>query len=240
MDTTNPERPRAEEYAALHSEVLSLHKRCLAILGGTVALSAVAIWGWLELVQTSQTHGHLLALVLAYIVVAAMAVTYKFYERGLQVASYLEVFHEPDTLGWQSRSRQIPEFIRRRKTAQRRSVANLLEPRVIAYVYLPLVAVAALLILASPITNVRLWRLAPAAFALGLGTYLFLELGFFFEQRHEWWRWWWSEYRRLESTEPGKSLPTPPCIEGQHDPVTSVVGLLFLEVAVLFLLGLTL
>jgi hypothetical protein len=234
------ETARAEEYGALGAELRSLHSRSIAILGGALAVSSVAVWRWLEFVQGSKdTHAHMVALFVAFFVASAMAVTYKLYEDGFRIAAYLEVFHEDRVPGWHSRDRRIRDFIRGRGGVQRRSLANLLEPRLLAYLYLPLVVTAALLILASPLTAVRTWSLAPAALALGLGTYLFLELGFFLDRRHDWWRWWWKEYMRLEGTGPDLRTRAPRVPQG-HDPATAMIGLLLLELMILFLLGLLL
>jgi hypothetical protein len=229
---------RFEEYTALRNDLRSLRNSSFAFLGGTLAVSGIAVWRWLDFVQASKdAHANVLALFLAYIVVTAMALSCRFYDDGFRIAAYLEVFHE-GRLGWQQRNRGMGGFIGRRGTVQRRSLANLLEPRLVAYLYLPLVVAASLLILASPVTAVRTWSLAPAALALGAGTYLFLKLGFFLDRRDDWWRWWWSEYGRLEDTEPGER--PQPLAEGRHDPATTVIGLLLLVVALLFILGLVL
>lgn len=230
----------AEEYRSLGAELRSLHSRSIAILGGALAVSSVAVWRWLEFVQASKdTHAHMVALFVAFLVASAMAVTYKLYEDGFSIAAYVEVFHEDRVPGWQSRDRRIRDFIRGRGGVQRHSLANLLEPRLLAYLYLPLVVTAGLLILASPLTAVRTWSLAPAALALGLGTYLFLELGFFLDRRHDWWRWWWKEYRRLEGTEPDLKTRAPR-VPQKHDPAMAMIALLLLELMILFLLGLLL
>jgi hypothetical protein len=231
---------RAEEYRSLGAELRGLHNRSIAILGGALAVSSLAVWRWLEFAQVSKdTHAHLVALFVAFFVASAMAVTYRLYEDGFRIAAYVEVFHEDRVPGWHSRDRRIRDFIRGRGGVQRRSLANVLEPRLLAYLYLPLVVTAGLLILASPLTAVRAWSLAPAALALGLGTYLYLELGFFLERRHDWWRWWWKEYMRLEGTEPDPKTRAPRVPQG-HDPAMAMIGLLLLELIILFLLGLLL
>jgi hypothetical protein len=232
------ETARAEEYGALGAELRSLRNRSIAILGGALAVSSVAVWRWLEFVQGSKdTHAHMVALFVAFFVASAMAITYKLYEDGFRIAAYVEVFHEDRVPGWHSRDRRVRDFIRGRGGVQRRSLANLLEPRLLAYLYLPLVVTAGLLILASPLTAVRTWSLAPAALALGLGTYLFLELGFFLDRRDDWWRWWWKEYMRLEGTKPDLRTRAPR-VPQEHDPAMAMIGLLLLELMILFLLGL--
>lgn len=234
------ETARAEEYGSLGAELRSLHNRSIAILGGALAVSSVAVWRWLEFVQASKdTHAQVVALFVAFLVASAMAVTYKLYEDSFRIAAYVEVFHEDRVSGWHSRDRRIRDFIRGRGGVQRRSLANLLEPRLLAYLYLPMVVTASLLILASPLTAVRTWNLAPAALALGLGTYLFLELGFFLDRRHDWWRWWWNEYMRLEGTEPDLKTRAPR-VPQRHDPAMTMIGLLLVELMILFLLGLLL
>lgn len=234
------ETARAEEYGSLGAELRSLHNRSIAILGGALAVSSVAVWRWLEFVQASKdTHAQVVALFVAFLVASAMAVTYKLYEDSFRIAAYVEVFHEDRVSGWHSRDRRIRDFIRGRGGVQRRSLANLLEPRLLAYLYLPMVVTASLLILASPLTAVRSWNLAPAALALGLGTYLFLELGFFLDRRHDWWRWWWNEYMRLEGTEPDLKTRAPR-VPQRHDPAMTMIGLLLVELMILFLLGLLL
>jgi hypothetical protein len=231
-----------QEYRALSEQVLSLRSRCLLILGAVLAVSAVGIGTWLMLMQASNAmEAHMLALFLGFVVVAAMAITYKFYEKGFRIASYIEVFHEGEALGWHSRSRRIRDFVHnRRGSVPRRSLANILEPRIVAWVYLPLVVSAALLILGAPVTQVRAWGIAPAAFTLGLGTFLFLELGFFLEKRDQYWRWWWREYRRHEGTETVRRPHSPAMPDGPHDPATTFAALLLLQLAILFLIGLAL
>jgi hypothetical protein len=95
-----------------------------------------------------------------------------------------------------------------------------------------------MLMLASPITDVGAWGLAPAVVALGLCTYLFFELGVAFEGRQQWWRWWWTEYRRLEDGD-GSPAESVPAALGRVDAASLVGAVLFLEVVLLFVAGLT-
>jgi hypothetical protein len=182
------------------------------------------------------THAHILALFLSCVLTSAMALTYKAQEEHFRIAAYLEVFHEGSG-GWEFRTRGIGDFIRRRGAVQRRSLANVLEPRLLAWLYLPLVLTSSLLLLASPITTVRTWNVAPAALALGAGTYLFLELGFYLERTRDFWLWWWTEYRRLEAVEPYPEAERPHTQPNRHDPATTMMALLLLQLALLFLFG---
>jgi hypothetical protein len=235
-------RPGSKEYSVLSQELQSLRSRSLVVFGAVLAVAAVGVSKWVELMHAANAGpAHVLALALAFVVIAAMIITYKLYEKGLRIAAYIEVFHEKQVPGWHSRSRWIRQFVRRRGSVPRRTVANVSEPRIVAWLYLPLVISAALLIFAAPVTQVRTWNVAPAALVLGIGTLLFLELGFFFERRDEYWRWWWAEYRRLEHADSGvaeraahRTRATP------RDPVATLVALLLLEVAILFLIGLAL
>ena len=93
--------------------------------------------------------------------------------------------------------------------------------------------------LASPITDVGAWGLAPAVVALGLCTYLFFELAFAFEGRQQWWRWWWTEYKRLEDGD-GSPPERVPVARGRVDAAMLVGAVLFLELVLLFVVGLTL
>jgi hypothetical protein len=226
------------EYAALRAELSAVRGRSYAIFGGVLALSGIALWQWLGLVQASmEMHAHVLALVLAYVVASAMALTYKDYAASFRIAAYLEVFHEGPA-GWEGRRRGIRDFIfNRRGTSPRRSLANVLEPRLLAWLYLPLVMMAPLLLLASPLTTVRAWNVAPTVLALGVGTYLFLELGFYLGSSRAFWRWWWAEYARLEGTEPEAQAEGPEALPSRYDPATTMMALLALEFVVLFLFG---
>jgi hypothetical protein len=182
-------------------------------------------------------HAHVLALLLAYVVGSAMALTFKDYDESFRIAAYLEVFHEGPT-GWEGRRRAVRDFIfTRRNSSPRRSLANVLEPRLLAWLYLPLVVTAPLLLLASPLTAVRVWNVAPAVLALGVGTYLFLELGFYLESGRAFWRWWWAEYARLEGTEPAPQAERPDALPSRYDPATTMLAVLALALVVLFLFG---
>lgn len=226
------------EYAALRADLSAVRTRSYAIFGGALAVSSIALWQWLGLVQASmETHAHVLALALAYVVASAMALTYKDYAASFRIAAYLEVFHEGPA-GWEGRRRGIRDFIfNRRDSSPRRSLANVLEPRLLAWLYLPLVVTAPLLLLASPLTAVRAWNVAPAVLALGVGTYLFLELGFYLESSRAFWRWWWAEYARLEGTEPESQVEGPDALPTRYDPATTMMALLVLELLFLLLLG---
>lgn len=238
FDLRATQRPPTGEYGSLTQEVVSLHNRSLAVFGATLALATAVVWRWFAAVGASNdSQAHLLAVFLAAIVGTAMAVTYKLYEKAFRIAAYVEVFHESSPAGWHSRSRLIQGFLSRRKAVQHRSVANISEPRLYSSIYLALAAMGALLMLASPMTDVGAWALAPAVVALGLCTYLFFELGFAFEGRQQWWRWWWAEYRRVEDGD-GSPGPSVPAGRGRVDTALLVGGVLFLELVVLFVAGL--
>jgi len=237
FDLRATQRPPTGEYGALSQEVLNLHSRSLGVLGATLALATVVVWRWFASVQASNdSQAHLLALFLAAVVATAMAVTYKLYEKVFRIGAYIEVFHESSPAGWHSRSRLIQGFLSRRKAVQHRSVANISDPRLYSFIYLALAAMGGLLMLASPMTDVGAWALAPAVVALGLSTYLFFELGFAFEGRQQWWRWWWAEYRRLEDGD-GSPAPSLPAGRGRVDTALLVGAVLFLELVLLFLAG---
>jgi len=238
FDPRDTQRPPSGEYGALSQKILSLHTRALGVFGATLALATIVVWRWFASVQASHDgQAHLLALFLAAIVGTAMAVTYRLYEKVFRIGAYIEVFHESSPAGWHSRSRLIQGFLSRRRAVQHRSVANISEPRLYSFVYLALATMGGLLMLASPMTDVGAWALAPAVLALGLSTYLFFELAFTFEGRQQWWRWWWTEYRRLEDGD-GRPTPSVPAGRGRGDTAVLIGAALFLELLLLFVAGL--